>query len=386
MKHIIELMPYPLTQMGGIESHVRELTKALQLQIGTGDAEVSLAYRPARGTWATIQAADMLAFHGGAGSAKPLPDAAHDQASRRSDAVGTICSADVLHLHGLARLPYLSLLRRVSAKSTVVLTTHGSFWSESEHVAGALSHARNLFDRAFATEFLARCTAILVASQAEYEVMVTSTIAKHHRERIHVLPLPVAATERVSHLTGTARSDARLVALGRQDRLKGFELLAETILANPDLPACDIVGPRGNSTRRLERILASDVSGRVRLRPTVYGAAERTKLLCSALAVVVPSQFESFSLVAHEAILADTPVVISDSAAQAVPRAAVHVFRTGDSASLACALRWVSAHGRSEAARAARAEARLLMHSYASYATEVLKLYDVPLRRAGSRQ
>lgn len=384
MQEIIELMPYPLTQVGGIESHVRELTRALQRQVGRRDAHIALAYRPFRGVWATSDASDSSDPRGPVDRGQPLPNTGHPPKVQRSESIAAIRRADILHLHGLARIPYFLLLRGLKTDATVVLTTHGSFWSEAEHVEGALSYARALFDEAFGDHLLRRCAAILVASEAEYQVMIAS-IAQRHREHIHILPLPVMVDDTQLQELGHPAANTRLLALGRQDRVKNFEFLAETVIANPDLPACDIVGPQGNSTRRLERIAASAPTGRIRVLPPVYDTVERGRLLRNAVAVVVPSRFESFSLVAHEAILVDTPVVMSDAAARAIDTSAVGVFRAGDSDSLAAELRRVCYRGRDRTARAGRAELRASMHSYDSYAMEMLAIYDCIRQRSGSQ-
>lgn len=385
MKRIIELMPYPLTQVGGIESHVRELTWALHRQVRGRDAHIALAYRPSRMKWALVDATDLSERDRPIGSEEGLPNTVHDPTAPRSDAVSAIRRADVLHLHGLARLSYSLLLCGLRRDSSVVLSTHGSFWSETQRVAGALSYARTMFDKAFAETFLGRCAAILVASEAEYEAMNTSTIAQQYRERIHILPLPVVVLDKRQQESGSPTPTPRLLALGRQDRVKNFELLAQTIVANPDLPPCDIVGPQGNSSRRLERIAASDPAGRIRVLPPVYDRREKTQLLRNALALVVPSEFESFSLVAHEAILVDTPVLMSEAAARAIASSAVSTFRAGDADSLASELRRVCGQGREREARAGRAALRASMHSYESYVAELLAIYDSISPFAGSQ-
>lgn len=368
---VIQLIPYDFRQVGGIEVHVRQLCAALHSQLGdTRWVTATLAFRLAHRHWAMLEipqcVAHSLASLTSTSLAGPLPRLSPFSVGRD----------DLLHIHGLARLPMLRLLSRVPTDVPVIFSPHGSFWSELAGAAGGVSAARRLVDRWFAPHFLSRCSALLVASDAERAVMDALTASSQHFVPLHVLPLPVSSGPTAAPAQ-PPHSDSRLLALGRQDRIKGFDLLATAVANNPDLPACDIVGPPGNATRMLERLISRAPEGRIALRPPIRSDFAKHALLTQAAVVVVPSYFESYSLVAREAIVAGSRLVMSEAAAASLPPSVAQTFRTGDAADLATQIRHVLRSPRSDTCVAARAHMLRDLPSYDDYAHSVLRVYQV---------
>lgn len=361
-------MPYDIHQVGGIERHVQVLATALH-HLQRDNLTIILAYRRRGHLWTMIDVASWLAeAHCGQG----YP---HYSYLVPGEQPLSFRQGDLLHIHGLARLSFPRLIRRLPSSVPIVLSTHGSYWSELEGTIGVRSAMRVEFDRLFTPPFLRRCAVILVASETEADVM--QRLLRRHliSTPIEVRPLPVPeALPSTCASIGTARSN-RLLAVGRHDRIKGFKLLATTVIANSDLPGCDIVGPTGNATRVLRRISAQ-AANRVSLLPAVRDGGEMARLMQQATAVVVPSRFESFSLVAHEAIALDTPVIISDRASAALPNAAVQTFPVGNPAALAEQIRRVPVVGHAPATRQARAHVRATISTPAVYALRLLDIYE----------
>jgi glycosyltransferase involved in cell wall biosynthesis len=132
---------------------------------------------------------------------------------------------------------------------------------------------------------------------------------------VHVVPNGVdpAAFATPSDPARFHDPSAPLVFLGRLDTTqKGLDVLLQALALIPGRQL--LVAGDGPDRDKLGR-LASDlgVADRVRWLGRVTGAAKYT-LLASAAAVVIPSRFETFGIVAIEAAAAGTPVLGSDIA------------------------------------------------------------------------
>lgn len=375
-KTLVQLMPYPLDQVGGIESHVRGITNELYSVLNQDKGtRVSLVYRNQCNIWSHIDAINLA--HQTGNHVTRNRGIRHFHGRHANDeALRVIKNADVVHVHGLDRIAYLRVLRDFNLHSKIVLSTHGSFWSELRHVSGLVSFSRNAFDRFFGQNLLNRFGTIIVASEAEYELTLQLLPTKFNRKFLHILPLPIYFPAAEGKLDIEASSSGRLIALGRQDKIKNFELLARTIIANPELPSCDIVGPEGNSAEALRRIIASAPIDRVRVLAPIYDEKEKSQVLRHAIAVVVTSTFESFSLVAHEAIALDTPLVISNGAAHSINETAAEIFVSGNADSLRNALLRAIEDGRSRESQEARERVRQTYDTYSTYCQKLLLIYE----------
>jgi len=110
-----------------------------------------------------------------------------------------------------------------------------------------------------------------------------------------------------------------------------------------------MTGPSGGSLRaHLESTIPGDLSGRL----IFEGAAPHVRALealASARLAIVPSRFDSFSFAAAEALLAGTPVLVTDAVGIAEHVPALPQARAGDAESVAeAALTLLSNGARSE--------------------------------------
>lgn len=376
VKKLIQLMPYPLYQLGGIESHVRgvtsEFNSARNLCLGV---RASLVYKDLGQSWSHIDAFN-IANQDGEMEDRNRRAANFQKEAANDETLRVINDADVIHVHGLERFAYLRSLREFGIRSKKVFSTHGSFWADAKHVSGLASYSRRAFDRVFSQRLLNYFGSIIVATEAEYDLTLSLLPSKFNKKNIYVLPLPIYSKPPEFNSETQMPSSGRLIALGRQDKIKNFELLARTIVANSELPPCDIFGPEGNSTQALRRILANVPADRFRIQPPIYDPEEKGRVMRQAMAVVVTSTFESFSLVAHEAIALDTPLVISDKAAYSVIRPAAEIFVSGSAESLKDALLRAIKYGRSREFREARRHMWQTYDTFSSYCQKLLTIYE----------
>lgn len=106
------------------------------------------------------------------------------------------------------------------------------------------------------------------------------------------------------------RNPGQLLYLGRLElEPKGLDLLVEATRRLGDLPGLRVlVAGDGPHRAELEHLVVrSGQSGRIVLVGRVEGA-NKARLLATSCAVVVPSRYESFGMVAAEAMAAGTPV------------------------------------------------------------------------------
>jgi glycosyltransferase involved in cell wall biosynthesis len=139
-----------------------------------------------------------------------------------------------------------------------------------------------------------------------------SLVARRRGARVDVVPNGVeeaafaADAERV-----TPRDRASIAFLGRIDTAqKGLDVLIRALAALPGHSLTVIGdGPDEAHLRRLARSFGVD--GRISWHGRVEGQA-KYDLLAAARVVAVPSRFETFGMVAVEALATGTPVVASD--------------------------------------------------------------------------
>jgi glycosyltransferase involved in cell wall biosynthesis len=348
-------LPYSFESIGGIETHVKALTQELIMGFGV---PVSVVYRGISGKWTMIPGESV--------------SEAHDSQCQSSAFTATsIERGDLLHIHGLARWPLSQLIRKIPGDVPIVFSPHGSFWSELVGADGVKSMFRAACDPFVAPSLIKRCRSLLVATSAEKSVMLGLMRKWRVDVPVSVEPLPVDLDFGDTTVQSSGSRPTRLVALGRQDKIKGFECLADAVATYPDLPPCDIVGPAGNATRVLRKLAERAPSGRIRLLPPITTGEAKVKLLAGAQAVVVPSRFESFSLVANEALALHVPVVISDKVAMVVSAPDVRVFEYGSVRSLVGAIRSLPARDREMGMSYSHSSIR----TYDDYARSLVRLY-----------
>ncbi len=114
-----------------------------------------------------------------------------------------------------------------------------------------------------------------------------------------------------------AAPPSHFVFVGRLDiAQKGCDLLLESLAQcaaelGPALPPLIIVGDGPDQARLMSLVQSLGLAGRVEFRGRVSGAAKYA-LMASAHAVLMPSRFETFGMVAVEAQAAGAPVIAFD--------------------------------------------------------------------------
>lgn len=166
---------------------------------------------------------------------------------------------------------------------------------------------------------IANADAVVVSSEHERHSMTDLYGAR--RDRIHVVPpgidldhfFPLDRPESKRKL-GFAGQDV-VLAVGRMDPVKGFDVLLRAVALLPHLERLRLVLVGGTEDDR-ERDRLQSLAGELGIgkKVTFAGAVpqERLPLYYSAASVaVVPSHYESFGFVAAEALACGTPVVAS---------------------------------------------------------------------------
>ena len=167
----------------------------------------------------------------------------------------------------------------------------------------------------------------LIFTTAAERDKARTTFPFYRPRRTAILPLGVPeppAAEWIQTSSGTSsatREDRFILAIGRIDPKKGFNLLPEVwVNLSKDarykdhLPDLLIAGP-GWETRYgiglKKRIEAAGLGDRIRISEMLQGQA-KWNALRSSEAVIMPSHQENFGLVAAEALACGTPVLLSD--------------------------------------------------------------------------
>jgi D-inositol-3-phosphate glycosyltransferase len=179
------------------------------------------------------------------------------------------------------------------------------------------------------TELMGIADALIAATHAEHTQLVWLYRANRHKieivppgmnpERFHPLPRQIIREQMRLPL------DKRLLLfVGRIEPLKGVDTIlhAMTLLREQQPEALDnlcfmIIGGDPNDTRDPEMKKLRELTGQLGLEEQVcfLGAKEQAQLpayYAAADAVLVPSDYESFGMVALEAMACGTPVIASE--------------------------------------------------------------------------
>jgi D-inositol-3-phosphate glycosyltransferase len=165
------------------------------------------------------------------------------------------------------------------------------------------------------------CQRIIVATEKEKQDLVVFYDAVP--PKISVVPCGVnlelfkPIAKNVARKTLGLNDEKVLLFVGRIDPLKGIEQLIKTLplLKNTDNLKLIVVGGDENSCVELEELKKLSVALGVRSLVTFPGLVRQERLphyYSAADVCVVPSYYESFGLVALEALACGTPVVAAD--------------------------------------------------------------------------
>jgi len=265
---------------------------------------------------------------------------------------------DVAHLHACHNVPTAVAARRLKAAGVpYVLSPHGT--------APRIERRRALkwmFDHTVGRGVLDGATRLLAVSEAERRQLLGLGAAA---AAIDVVPNPVELADFIAIPRGRFRAARRLAGhrlvlfLGKLTPRKRLDVLIDAFAALGDGTATLVIagndlGAGAEARRRAER---RGVGGRVLFTGLLRGG-ERLEALADADVVVYPSRDEVFGLVAVEALLAGTPVIVADDSGCGEVVAATgggRVVAQGDAPALAAAVREVlAAPERSQVAEADR--------------------------------
>jgi glycosyltransferase involved in cell wall biosynthesis len=253
---------------------------------------------------------------------------------------------DVAHLHACHNVPIAVAARRLRAAGVpYVLSPHGT--------APRIERRRALkwlFDHSVGRGVLEGAARLLAVSDAERRQLLALGVPA---AAIDVVPNPVELADFIAIPRGRFRASRRLAGrrlvlfLGKLTPRKRLDVVIEAFAALGDEGATLVVAGNdlggGRDARR--RALRLGVHSRVVFTGLLRGA-ERLEALADADVVVYPSRDEVFGLVAVEALLAGTPVIVADDSGCAEVIAATgggRVVAQGDAAALAVAVREVLA-------------------------------------------
>jgi glycosyltransferase involved in cell wall biosynthesis len=186
---------------------------------------------------------------------------------------------------------------------------------------------------------------------------------------------------------GVSDGTKLLVAVGRQDRQKGFDVLLEAfalVLAHHPDTLLLIAGRAGNQTAILKASLV-----RLGLERTAHFLGVRddvADLLCAADVVAVPSRWEGFSGIVMEAMALEAPLVASDlpPVREALGGEAQGRLVTPDRPdALAAAIVAIFDDPSDASTRAARARSRFLSHFTVERVADQMAAFYARAIRAG---
>jgi glycosyltransferase involved in cell wall biosynthesis len=251
---------------------------------------------------------------------------------------------DVAHLHACHNVPGATAARRLRAAGVpYVLSPHGT--------APRIERRRALkwlFDHTVGRGVVEGAARLLAVSDAERRQLLDLGVAG---AAIEVVPNPVELEDFIAIPGGRFRAARRLAGrrlvlfLGKLTPRKRLDVVIDAFAALGDEGATLVIagndlGAGGDARRRAERL---GVHTRVVFTGLLRGA-ERLEALADADVVVYPSRDEVFGLVAVEALLAGTPVIVADDSGCAEVIAATgggRIVAQGDAAALAAAVREV---------------------------------------------
>ena len=253
---------------------------------------------------------------------------------------------DVAHLHACHNIPAATAARRLRAAGVpYVLSPHGT--------APRIERRRALkwiFDHTVGRGVLESAACLLAVSEAERRQLLALGMPA---AAVDVVPNPVELADFIAIPRGRFRAARRLAGrplvlfLGKLTPRKRLDVVIEAFASLRDASATLVIagndlGAGAEARRRAERL---GVAARVVFTGLLRGV-ERLEALADADVVAYPSRDEVFGLVAVEALLAGTPVIVADDSGCAEVIAATgggRVVAQGDVAALAAALRDVLA-------------------------------------------
>lgn len=268
---------------------------------------------------------------------------------RHSDAVSVLAlraacaDADLVHAHGLHAALRSSLALRgrrpapLIGRTPLVVT-----WHTRAHAQGARARVQRLLERR-----VARASAVLLGTSSELVDRARGSGARDARLAPIAFPAPRPPTGHVHEDPDAPRHKMRaelgavgrplLLAVGSLDRHRGYDTLLDATRAWCGLDPVPLVVIAGDGPERSALQRRIDTEG---LPVRLVGRREDVPaLLAAADVALLPSRWESRSVLAHEALHAGVPLVAT--AVGGVPELvgdAAELVPYGDAVALAAAV------------------------------------------------
>lgn len=222
--------------------------------------------------------------------------------------------SDIVHLIGhwtvLNALVYWAIQ---NAKKPYVVCPAGAL-----SIFGRSKLLKKIYNLTVGTRIIKNATTCIAVTQAEKDYFIASGVAP---EKVVVLPNGIAESDFLSRRTDEFRRTHSLgvrpfvLFVGRLNLIKGPDLLLHAFGALKErLPGVDLVfaGPDGGMLQQLREMTESQgLENRVHFVGYV-GGAEKSDAYHAAELLVVPSRHEAMSIVAIEAGMCGTPVLLTD--------------------------------------------------------------------------
>jgi glycosyltransferase involved in cell wall biosynthesis len=219
---------------------------------------------------------------------------------------------DIAHLHACRNLPGVIAARHMQeAGVPYVLAPNGTAPNLERRRA-----AKRVFDAVFGRRVMNGAAKVLAVTRAEHRQLMDLGIAPG---RISIVPNPLNLEEfdpppaRGRFRSHTAVEGPLVVYLGKLTPRKRVDLLVRAFAdLRADRAALVVAGnDMGGGTAARAAVDHLGIGGRTIFTGLLEGRA-RLELLADADVVVYPSEHEIFGLVPLEALLAGTPVVVTD--------------------------------------------------------------------------
>ena len=209
---------------------------------------------------------------------------------------------NLIHIHGSALRGNIALKLSKHLNVPLVCTEHTGPWS-------AISSRPRVFRRA--KEVLERADAVLPVSQHLKKEILDSGIGMRE---VHVLGNPVDDFT-FTLREGKLQSQKRILFVGRLDEFKGAMRVLKAFHSVSDSHSdwnLQIIGSGPEEIEIKKYISTHNLSSRVEFENSDYDRSQLNKLFHQASFLVFPSRFESFGLVAAEAMATGLPVLCTN--------------------------------------------------------------------------
>lgn len=213
---------------------------------------------------------------------------------------------DIIHLQGFWRPTWPYIILRYAHKKKIINTLHGAL-SASYFEGIWKSLPKRVFDNLITKRLIRKTHKIIALTSWERKFLI-----KKYRldpQKILVIPNGIPDEAFKMYKYSITFPYDYVIGLGRISKIKRYDRIIKILPKLPNEIHFVLVGPDGGDLRNLfELSKRLNVMDRFHYLGPKYGK-EKYLLLRNAMALVITSSYESFSLVALESIAQKTPVI-----------------------------------------------------------------------------